>query len=228
MPSTRLLMAYGYHLHLSSPMTMSEGSVALYVRFSAGTKKVPQKVSAMNLHLGCGKRYIPGFVHVDLGEFPHIDYRADIRSLPMFPDNSVDIIYSCHVLEYFDREEVNDVLKEWRRILAPAGKLFTAVPDFEQLAALYRETRDLNLVLGPIYGRWPLQTNETKYPIFHRTGYDFTSLERVLAAAGFERVRRFDWRSTFLKDHDDYSQAYFPHMDKENGRLLSLNVVADK
>ena len=29
-------------------------------------------------------------------------------------------------------------------------------------------------------------------------------------------------------DYDDYSQAYYPHMDKDNGILISLNVEAIK
>ena len=29
-------------------------------------------------------------------------------------------------------------------------------------------------------------------------------------------------------DIDDYSQAYIPHMDKDNGTLMSLNVEAIK
>lgn len=27
----------------------------------------------MKIHLGCGKRYIPGFYHVDVVDYPHID-----------------------------------------------------------------------------------------------------------------------------------------------------------
>lgn len=47
----------------------------------------------MKLHLGCGKRYIPGFVHIDLDDFPHIDYHHGIRTLPMFKDDTVELIY---------------------------------------------------------------------------------------------------------------------------------------
>ena len=49
-----------------------------------------------------------------------------------------------------------------------------------------------------------------------------------LIAAGFKDVRRYDWRQTEHKDYDDFSQAYIPHMDKENGLLISLNVEATK
>ena len=45
---------------------------------------------------------------------------------------------------------------------------------------------------------------------------------------GFERVARYDWRDTEHAEIDDYSQAYVPHMDKENGTLVSLNVQAYK
>ncbi|MEE8516667.1 MAG: hypothetical protein V3T02_08525 [Alphaproteobacteria bacterium] len=62
----------------------------------------------------------------------------------------------------------------------------------------------------------------------HRTVYDFANLEQVLIAAGFKDVRRYDWRQTEHKDYDDFSQAYIPHMDKENGILISLNVEATK
>jgi|GEM_PF-3399702 len=35
----------------------------------------------IQLHLGCGKRYIPGFIHVDLSDYPHIDYKHNIKDL---------------------------------------------------------------------------------------------------------------------------------------------------
>ena len=58
--------------------------------------------------------------------------------------------------------------------------------------------------------------------------YDFDSLARLLITVGFENPRRYDWRQTEHKDYDDYSQAYYPHMDKEHGLLISLNVEATK
>jgi hypothetical protein len=54
-------------------------------------------------------------------------------------------------------------------------------------------------------------------------------MRATLEAAGFGNVRRWDWRQTPPhREHDDFSQAYVPHMDKEHGRLVSLNVEADK
>jgi len=58
----------------------------------------------IELYLGSGKRKIPGFVHIDLDDHPHLDYRHDIADLPMFSDNSADLIYTSHSFEYFDRQ----------------------------------------------------------------------------------------------------------------------------
>lgn len=182
----------------------------------------------MKLHLGCGKRQIPGFVHVDLSDFPHIDYKQDVRDLSCFQDNSVGLIYACHVLEYFDRREVLDVLAEWKRILKPGSTVRLAVPDAEALFEVYRKTKNLDLILGPLYGRAVISGSPSGACLYHKTIYDFDSLKRVLESCGFSGVRKYDWRQTIHKDYDDFSQAYFPHMDKENGLLISLNVEADK
>ncbi len=184
--------------------------------------------AGLRLHLGCGKRRLPGFVHVDLADHPHIDHHHDVRTLPMFADGAADLIYACHILEYFDRVEVQDVLAEWRRVLGPGGTLRLAVPDFAALAEAYRRWGDLDRIHGPLFGRIEIQTPEGPRCLYHRTVYDFAALEKTLHEAGFREVRRYDWRSTLHKDHDDFSQAYLPHMDKEHGLLISLNVEATR
>ena len=64
--------------------------------------------------------------------------------------------------------------------------------------------------------------------IYHKTVYDYQSLARILQEVGFNEIDRYDWRKTLHKDYDDFSQAYVPHMDKENGTLISLNIEAKK
>jgi predicted SAM-dependent methyltransferase len=182
----------------------------------------------IQLHLGCWKRHIPGFIHVDLCDLPHIDYKHGVDSLPMFQDSSVDLIYTSHVFEYFDRQEAVAVLKEYRRVLKIGGTLRIAVPDFEALLEVYHRTNDLSRILGPLFGRMIINENtDSPHTLYHKTVYDFHSLKAVLEANGFVNVRRYDWRDTVHKDYDDFSQAYFPHMDKEHGLLTSLNVEAE-
>lgn len=142
----------------------------------------------------------------------------------MFANDSAEIIYASHVLEYFDRLEARAVLAEWKRVLAPSGILRLAVPDFEALAEVYVLHHKLDLILGPLYGRMD-SAGET---IYHRTVYDLAALKAILEEAGFRDVRPYDWRATIHREVDDHSQAYIPHMDKEHGKLVSLNVECAK
>jgi SAM-dependent methyltransferase len=183
----------------------------------------------MKLHLGCGKRYIPGFTHVDLADFPHIDYNHNIRTLPMFEDDSTNLIYACHCLEYFDRIEAVEVLKEWRRVLKPGGIVRLSVPDLWALMEVYKRTQDESLIMGPLFGRWVIkEPGGIEHTIYHCTAYDVFALGDVLKLAGFRNDRRWDWRTTEHSEYDDYSQAYLPHLDREHGKLISLNMEATK
>ena len=185
----------------------------------------------IKLHLGCGKIFIPEFTfHIDIDDYPHINFKHEISNLPMFKDNTVDLIYCCHAFEYFDGEEGKEVLREWCRILKPGGILRLAVPDFEAIVKVYLKYKDLDHrgILGPLCGRMEIKAPRGKKLIYHKTVYDFKSLKRMLKSAGFKNIHRYDWRKTIHKNYDDYSQAYIPHMDKKKGILISLNVEAEK
>lgn len=175
-----------------------------------------------SLHIGCGDRYIPGFIHIDTRKLPHVDYTTSADKLDMIDDNSIKLIYCCHSLEHFKRFQVEGVLKEWHRVLMPCGIVRIAVPDFEKLVEIYLKTKDLKLILGSLIGRQDYPENT------HHIIFDFLSLSALLIKVGFKNIRRYDWRKTIHKDYDDYSQAYIPHMDKEHGLLISLNVEAEK
>lgn len=183
----------------------------------------------IKLHLGCGWRnFGDDWVHIDGGNYDHLDH-PDITKLP-YKDESVDLIYASHVLEYFDRDEAFTVLTEWMRALKPGGILRIAVPDFEAMALLYVMRRNLvskislNKILGPLYGKMPMG-NQT---IYHKTTYDFEDLATLLHDVGIDQVSTYDWRDTDHAHFDDHSQAYIPHMDKEEGTLISLNVEGVK
>ena len=180
------------------------------------------------IHLGCWHRYIPGFLHVVLCDFPHIDYKTSIDKLNFLNNEEVSLIYASHALEYFDRQQVSHALKEWHRVLRPGGILRLAVPDFESLIQVYKSTGDLNKVLGPMYGKMEIATSNGSNIIYHKTIYDEKSLSTLLQNNGFKNIERWDWRETEHSDIDDHSQAYYPHMDKENGILISLNLQATK
>jgi len=68
---------------------------------------------------------------------------------------------------------------------------------------------------------------KTKFD-YHKMIFDKRLLTNILRKCGFYDIREWDWRKTDHSNVDDYSQAYLPHMDKENGLLMSLNLEAKK
>lgn len=181
----------------------------------------------MKLHLGCGKRNFPGFINVDLADFPHIHHRCSVDDLSMFEDNSGDLIYASHVLEYFPLNKVPEVLKEWRRVLRPGGILKLAVPDFKNLARAYLKYGNVLSVQGPIYGFFEITSNGIKRELNHKVIYDFKLLKKVLEENGFKDVKRYDWIGFVPEGCEDHSMAYLPTKDY-NGILVSLNIQALK
>lgn len=179
----------------------------------------------LRLHIGCGKRYIPGWTHVDQAPFPHVDYVQDIRNLRNFADGSAAIVYACQVVEYFDRDEVVPLLVEWRRVLKRRGILRLSVPNFEVISRLYRAGFGLDWFLGTLYGK---MSDGKDGHIYHRTTYDDASLRKVLNQAGYVDPELWRWQDADHGAVDDFSQAYFPHMEKERGILLNLNMQAFK
>jgi hypothetical protein len=93
---------------------------------------------------------------------------------------------------------------------------------------VYQKTGDLDKILGPLYGRMQIDTQNGSKILYHKTVYDFKSLQDLLEKNGFRNIQRYNWEDTIHKDYDDHSQAYYPHMDKKHGILISLNVEAIK
>jgi predicted SAM-dependent methyltransferase len=182
----------------------------------------------MKLHLGCWHRYIPGFIHVDICDMEHIDYKSRIDDLSMFNDDTISLIYASHCFEYFNREDATRVLQEWIRVLKPKGMLRLSVPDFDKLVKMYEMTGKLECILGPLYGKMEIKSNSATETLYHKTTYNFESLSKILVDNGFNKVTRYHWQDTIHKNYDDHSQAYYPHMDKKNGLLISLNIEAIK
>ncbi len=179
----------------------------------------------LKLHIGCGMRHIPGYIHVDIMDAPHIDHRCLADKLHDFATQSVSLIYASHVLEHFGRYEVEGVLREWHRVLAPGGVLRIAVPDFAAVVDMYEHEglKDgKSGLVGLICGG---QRDEFD---FHKIIFDEPFLTYLLTKTGFRDIHRWDWRATEHAHVDDFSQAYLPHMDKLDGRLMSLNLEAVK
>lgn len=188
----------------------------------------------IKIHVGCGKRdFGPEWYQIDGEEYPHVQDH-DIR-LSKFRDESIEIIYASHFIEYFNKPAVTRLLGIWYRKLKIGGTIRLAVPDFSVMAKLHTENPEhypLSIFLGPLYGEMEMQ-DET---IYHKTCYTFQSISELLTEIGFKDVRRYDWRKTEHAHIDDHSRAHVLH-DEDSIKtghftdkqfLISLNVEATK
>lgn len=178
----------------------------------------------MKFNIGCGNRdFGKDWVHIDGENYNHVE--SDDISLTSYENDCADLIYSSHFLEYFDNDELKTMLFSWKRVLKKNGILRVAVPDFEVCARLYSDgIYPLENFLGPLYGKMKMK----KSFIYHKTTFDFIKLKKILKDLGMKEIKKYNWRKTEHSMFDDHSQAYLPHMDKENGILISLNVECVK
>lgn len=183
----------------------------------------------VKLNIGCWKRNFPGFINIDVLDYPHVHFRQSADELPMFDNGSVDLAYASHVLEYFTLDEAKKALTEWHRVLKPGGELRLAVPDFAALIEVYKRFGDIRMLRGSIFAIVDkvLYTKEG-VPVFHKMIWDFKLLEETLEEIGFTNIRRYDWKEFLPEGVIDRSASYIPKNDFEHGVLVSLNVMATK
>jgi len=181
---------------------------------------------AVLVNMGCGSKPFEGFVNIDNRKVEGIKFpETDARNLSCLADGSVDYIYACHVLEHLPRTDTFKTLMEWNRVLRVGGYIRISVPDWDSTVRYYNETHDLENILNWVYGG---RENEELNEFTHRRIFNFANMRSLLYEAGFKRIERYDPWNTFHGNIDDFSFAYRPHMDFENGIAMSLNVQACK
>lgn len=176
----------------------------------------------MKLHIGCGNKIFDGWVNLDVQRSDGVDIVDDASILNKIDNNSCDIIYACHILEHFGRNDVTDIIKVWHTKLKSGGTLRLSVPDFSKVVQRYLDTDDIDEIMGLVTGGHKDEFDR------HGMIFDKKSLYKILISVKFNNVREWDWHNVEHGKYDDYSQAYLPHMQKENGLLMSLNLEATK
>jgi predicted SAM-dependent methyltransferase len=153
------------------------GPAILTLKWKIDTKRR----KPLRLHLGCGNQHIRGYVNIDWRKTTATDLVCDIKKLP-YKDDSAELIETYHVIEHLPRHDLMKALKEWRRVLTPAGKLVIECPDFDEDVREYMEGNEERL--DSIFGlqRFPGDS--------HLFGYNFQRLENLLRDVGFEDIQR--------------------------------------
>jgi predicted SAM-dependent methyltransferase len=174
------------------------------------------------LHIGCGKINSPEFINVDALPYAHVHVvTAQIAELSQFADESVDLVYMCHILEHIKMSRVAAVLQEMRRVLRAGGVLRLSVPDFDRLIDVYKAGgEDLDVIHLQLMGGQDSDYN-VHYSAFNRKG-----LSDLLQKVGFLEVR--PWDPGNCRHHDFKDKACKVMSVGGQSFAISLNLEAVK
>lgn len=174
-----------------------------------------KRSSKMYLHLGCGCVLLPGFINLDIRDEEGIDKVSLVYPID-YDNDTFDLVYASHVLEHFPRKQTLNILQEWARILKKGGILRISVPNIEELVKIYQQEKDLDQIIGPLYGKQDYRYN------YHYTVFDYKILKGLMEKAGLASVHYWDFKRTIHSDYWDYSQA------ETKGVFISLNIEGRK
>lgn len=152
------------------------------------------------VQLGSGTRQHPAFINVEGNVFRPKDMWLDLRHGLPFPDESVDVIYACHVFEHFYLDELRRILGDCRRVLRAGGGVRLLVPSLEMAVERYVKEdvewfdppqRDVRSLGGRLVDFLFCDGQ-------HKLGFDRSFAREVLEGAGFTAIRVAEPRESKL------------------------------
>ncbi len=177
------------------------------------------------LNLACGSKVKNKFpkpwLNIDLAG-KAADFICDITRLPAEWSNKFDEVRASHVLEHFFLKEMNQILREWIRVLSPDGILRIIVPDLRIVITGLVAGQDskgrigisidkTTPILAQVYGVGydnPLTKNRWR----HRFIFDKAALMELLQRQPFiEKVVIYDQRddpASILGINDDSQNPF--------------------
>ena len=95
----------------------------------------------IKLHLGCGRNLLGGWINTDSKtSLQGCDYLDVTEKFP-YDDNSVDYIFSEHMIEHISLQDGKFQLEESFRVLKSGGKIRISTPDLKFLIELYTDNK---------------------------------------------------------------------------------------
>lgn len=180
------------------------------------------------LHLGSGKRKVPGWLNCDLmGSDDNVDFAGG--RLP-WRDASFDAAVSQHMIEHLEFDtELLPLLSELNRVMKPGAQLWLSCPDLETICNSYLRhgMKDLIEDRARMWGSFSMDGLPDQHLInmfFHERGthknlFDLGMMKWALEQTGFQQVERVD-EAAFLQR--------FPEFPRRGDDMESLYVRAVK
>jgi SAM-dependent methyltransferase len=191
---------------------------------------------AARVNVGCGAPPTPGWDNLDnsltvrlaaLGPLPtllqrlrfisseHLAFARTARAAPIkvapatrlpYPDDSVEVVYSSHMIEHLDRTDATRFVTEAFRVLRRGGALRLVAPDLRMLVDEYTATGDADRFVAatrlamPRPRGWRARLNYRLSLDRHAWMYDATTLLGLVEAAGFVDAAAIEPGTTRIAD----------------------------
>lgn len=159
----------------------------------------------LQLNLGSGTTKMQGYVSID--KYSDVaDLKIDAAELP-YLNNTVDKIYTAHMVEHVTLGEFRKMLKEWRRVLKFGGILMIRCPNIEAYLKRWL-AGDYKLRWGEGI-HWLLGFTSGGVGHINRNFFTAKRMQQIIKDAGF-RVRRctaYPTRSGHMPDGDVLCEA---------------------
>ena len=144
----------------------------------------------MKLNLGIGAKKVgKDFIGVDINKGRYTDVVCDLTKLEdKFSKESIDEIYSRHVIEHFPQKEIHVILKSWVSLLKPNGKITLNFPDLDRYVDFYINNK--NKIPVEEFARWIYGNQKDKYDI-HKAGFNGKYMTQILTDLGINVLSVF-------------------------------------
>lgn len=154
------------------------------------------------LQIGAGSNGLKGWLNTTLYPFDEgMVYMDGTTPFPI-PDNTIDYVFSEHVIEHVEFEQGMFLLKECLRTLKSGGRIRIATPDLAKIIAIYTNP---NGNAQQQYIKWIMDTfrpqigeynpahviNQSFHGWRHFFIYDQPTLKQAFEDAGFVDVKRY-------------------------------------
>lgn len=171
-----------------------------------------KKVNKLEIGLG-NSRKKEGFITSDLNL--KTDYPYDLRMGLPFGKDSIDMIYSEHVLEHFSYKDLIFLLKDCYRVMKPNGVFSVAIPNAKIYLNAYANSEPFDQKKYCSYQFGLSYKNKIDYVNYifymdgeHRHMFDEESVVTILSEVGFNNVKLRDFDSQIDQEERRYQSIY--------------------
>jgi predicted SAM-dependent methyltransferase len=163
-----------------------------------------EKIVGKKVYVGCGPDYKEGYIGCDIRKTSTVSIQCKAWEISRYCD-SLEEIFSRHMLEHLTIKELEVCLKDWHKALSPGGYATIIVPNMEFHIEQWRnaEWNDRSIMEPKSDARWsmagfwgwqkecdPTMTDYNSiYWDVHKSGYNEASLRYFLQSAGFRCVK---------------------------------------